>query len=92
VLPDVAPVGNFVPGYEASGWEGIGAPRSTPVEIIDRLNGEINTALADAGFKSRLANLGVEAFATSPRDLGRFIADYTEKWGKLIRAAGISAE
>jgi tripartite-type tricarboxylate transporter receptor subunit TctC len=92
VLPDVAPVGDFVPGYEASGWEGIGAPRSTPVEIIDRLNGEINAALGDAGFKSRLANLGVDAFATSPGDLGRFIADYTEKWGKLIRAAGISAE
>ena len=81
-----------MPGYEASGWEGIGAPRHTPVEIIDTLNSQINAALADAGFKSRLANLGVEAFAMSPGELGRFIADYTEKWGKLIRAAGIRAE
>ena len=71
---------------------GIGAPRHTPVEIIDTLNSQINAALADAGFKSRLANLGVEAFAMSPGELGRFIADYTEKWGKLIRAAGIRAE
>ena len=92
VLPDVAPIADFVPGYEASGWEGIGAPRHTPVEIIDTLNSQINAALADAGFKSRLANLGVEAFAMSPGELGRFIADYTEKWGKLIRAAGIRAE
>jgi tripartite-type tricarboxylate transporter receptor subunit TctC len=91
-LPEVAPVGDFVPGYEASGWEGIGAPRSTPAEIIDTLNSEINAALADAGFKSRLAHLGVEAFAMSPGDLDLFIADYTEKWGKLIRTVGISAE
>jgi tripartite-type tricarboxylate transporter receptor subunit TctC len=91
-LPEVAPIGDFVPGYEASGWEGIGAPRHTPAEIIDTLNREVNAALADAGFKSRLANLGVEAFATSPGDLDLFIADYTEKWGKLIRTVGISAE
>jgi tripartite-type tricarboxylate transporter receptor subunit TctC len=92
VLPHVPPVSDFVPGYEASGWECVGAPKDTPAEIIDTLNKEINAALVDATFKSRLANLGVEAFASSPAELGRFIVDYTEKWSKVIRAAGISAE
>ena len=92
VLPHVPSVGDFVPGYEASGWECVCAPKDTPAEIIDTLNKEINAALVDATFKSRLANLGVEAFASSPAELGRFIVDYTEKWSKVIRAAGISAE
>ena len=92
VLPHVPSVSDFVPGYEASGWECVGAPKDTPAEIIDTLNKEINAALVDATFKSRLANLGVEAFASSPAELGRFIVDYTEKWSKVIRAAGISAE
>ena len=92
VLPHVPPVGDFVSGYEASGWECVGAPKDTPAEIIDTLNKEINAALVDATFKSRLANLGVEPFASSPAELGRFIVDYTEKWSKVIRAAGISAE
>jgi tripartite-type tricarboxylate transporter receptor subunit TctC len=92
VLPDVPPVSDFVSGYEASGWEGVGAPKDTPAEIINRLNREINAALADANFNARLANLGVEPFASSPADLGRFIADYAEKWGKVIHAAGIRAE
>ena len=80
VLPHVPPLGDFVPGYEASGWECIGAPKGTPTEIIDRLNKEINAALVDATFKSRLANLGMEPFASSPAELARFIVDYTEKW------------
>jgi len=92
VLPDVPPVSDFVPGYEASGWEGVGAPRDTPAQIIDMLNKEVNAALTDVNFKSRLANLGVEAFASSPAELGRFIVDYTDKWGKVIQAAGIKAE
>jgi tripartite-type tricarboxylate transporter receptor subunit TctC len=92
VLPDVPPVSDFVPGYEASGWEGVGAPKDMPAEIIDKLNKEINAALADANFKSRLANLGVEAFASSPAEFGRFIVGYAEKWSKVIQAAGIKAE
>jgi tripartite-type tricarboxylate transporter receptor subunit TctC len=92
VLPHVPSVSDFVPGYEASGWECVGAPKDTPAEIIDTLNKEINAALVDATFKSRLANLGVEPFASSPAELGRFIVDYTEKWSKVIRAAGISVE
>jgi tripartite-type tricarboxylate transporter receptor subunit TctC len=92
VLPLVPPVSDFVPGYEASGWECIGAPKDTPVEIIATLNREINAALADPVFGSRLANLGVEAFASSPSELGRFIVDYTERWSKVIREAGISAD
>jgi tripartite-type tricarboxylate transporter receptor subunit TctC len=92
VLPDVPPVGDFLPGYEASGWEGIGAPKDTPVEIIETLNREINAAMADAGFRSRLGNLGVEGFASSPGELASFIAEYTGKWSKVIRAAGIKAD
>jgi tripartite-type tricarboxylate transporter receptor subunit TctC len=91
VLPDVPPLSDFVPGYEASGWEGVGAPKDTPAEIVDRLNKEINAALADANFKSRLAELGVEPFETSPAGFRTFIASYTETWGRLIQAAGIKA-
>ena len=92
VLPDVPPMSDFVPGYEANGWEGIVAPKDIPPEIIDTLNKEINAALVDANFKSRLANLGVEPFASSPVEFSNFIVDYTEKWGKVIQAAGIKAE
>ena len=92
VLPDVPPMSDFVPGYEADGWEGIVAPKDIPPEIIDTLNKEINAALVDANFKSRLANLGVEPFANSPVEFSNFIVDYTEKWGKVIQAAGIKAE
>ena len=92
VLPDVPPMSDFVPGYEANGWEGIVAPKDLPPEIIDTLNKEINAALVDANFKSRLANLGVEPFASSPVGFSNFIVDYTEKWGKVIQAAGIKAE
>ena len=92
VLPDVPPMSDFVPGYEASGWEGIVAPKDVPPEIIDTLSNQINAALVDANFKSRLANLGVEPFANSPVEFSNFIVDYTEKWGKVIQAAGIKAE
>jgi len=91
-LPDVPPMGDFLLGYEASAWFGIGAPKNTPPEIVDRLNKEINAGLANATIKARLIDLGATIFAVSPAEFGRFIADETEKWGKVIRAANIKAE
>jgi tripartite-type tricarboxylate transporter receptor subunit TctC len=91
-LPDVPPLGDFVPGYETSTWYGIGAPKKTPVEIVDRLNKEINTGLADPGMTARLAALGSSAFPVSPAEFGKFIADETEKWAKVIRFARIEPE
>ena len=84
--------GEFVPGYEASAWFGVGAPRNTPAEIVDKLNKEINAGLADPKIKARLADLGGTALAGSPADFGKLIAEETEKWGKVIRAANIKAE
>jgi tripartite-type tricarboxylate transporter receptor subunit TctC len=81
-----------VPGYEASIWFGIGAPKKTPTEILDKLNNEINAAVADPNMKVRLADLGGTILAGSPADFGKFIADETEKWGKVIRAVNIKAE
>jgi tripartite-type tricarboxylate transporter receptor subunit TctC len=91
-LPDVPTVGEFLPGYEASGWSGIGAPRNTPAKIVDKLNTEINATLADPNMKARLADLGGDVLALSPADFGKLIADETEKWGKVIRAANIKPE
>ena len=91
-LPDIPTVGEFVPGYEASGWFGVGAPRNTPSEIIDKLNKEINAALADPKLKTRLADLGGDVLALSPGEFGKLIADETEKCGKVIRAANIKPE
>jgi tripartite-type tricarboxylate transporter receptor subunit TctC len=88
-LPDLPPVGDFVPGYEASTWQGLGAPGNTPAEIVDKLNKEINAALSDPKIKARLADLGGTVLSGSPADFGRLIADETEKWGKVIRAAYI---
>jgi tripartite-type tricarboxylate transporter receptor subunit TctC len=88
-LPDLPPVGDFVPGYEASTWQGLGAPGNTPAEIVDKLNKEINAALSDPKIKARLADLGGTVLGGSPADFGRLIADETEKWGKVIRAADI---
>ena len=92
MLPDVPTVGEFVPGYEASAWYGIGAPKATPTEIVDKLNKEINAALADPKMKARLADLGGTPLLGSPADFGKLIADETEKWGKVIRAANIKPE
>jgi tripartite-type tricarboxylate transporter receptor subunit TctC len=92
VLPDVPPISDFLPGYEASSWDGIGAPANTPPEIVGILNKQVNAALADPTFKARLADLGAEPFPGSPGEFGKFIVDYTEKWGKVIRATGIKAE
>jgi tripartite-type tricarboxylate transporter receptor subunit TctC len=91
-LPQVPVMADFVPGYEASGWIGIGAPKSTPVGIIEKLNGEISGALADANFRARLDETGGIAFAKSPAEFGRFIAEEIDKWGKVIRAANIKPE
>ena len=88
-LPDLPTVGEFVPGYEASSWFGIGVPKNTPAEIVDRLNEEINAALADPRIKARLADLGGNMLARSPADFGKHIAEETEKWGKVIRAADL---
>jgi tripartite-type tricarboxylate transporter receptor subunit TctC len=91
-LPDVPTVGDFVPGYEASALQGIGAPKNTPAEIVDKLNKEINAGLADPRLKARFANLGATVFVISPADFGKFIADETEKWAKVIKFAGAKAE
>jgi len=85
-------IGDFVPGYESSAWHGLGAPKNTRAEIIDKLNREVNASLADPKIKTRLADLGGEVLALSPADFGRLIADETEKWRKVIRAANIKAE
>jgi len=92
VLSDVPALSEFFPGYEANGWYGIGAPKATPTEIIEKLNKEINAALADPTMKRRLADLGCNVFAGSPADFGKFIADETEKWAKVVKLAGIKAE
>jgi tripartite-type tricarboxylate transporter receptor subunit TctC len=92
VLPDVPTVGEFLPGYEARGWYGVVVPKATSVEIVGKLNQEINAALADPNMKQRLTELGVAVFAGSPADFGKFIADETEKWGKVVKFAGIKAE
>jgi len=91
-LPELPTVAEFVPGYEASFWAGIGAPRNTPAEIIDKLNWEINAALADPKMKARLADLGGTGLPGSPADFGKLIAEETEKWGQVIRAANIKPE
>jgi len=91
-LPDIPTVADFLPGYEASGWFGLFAPRNTPAEIIDGLNKEINAALADPKVKARLADLGGTVVLGLPADFGRLVVDDKEKWAKVIRAAGIKAE
>jgi tripartite-type tricarboxylate transporter receptor subunit TctC len=91
-LPDIPCVGDFVPGYEASSWFGVAAPKGTPAEVVDKLNREINAGLADATIKARLADMGGMLLTGSPADYRNLIAAETEKWGKVIRAAGIKAE
>jgi tripartite-type tricarboxylate transporter receptor subunit TctC len=91
-LPDLPTVADFLPGYEGSGWYGVGAPKNTRAEIVERLNKEINAALADPQMKARLADLGNVPMPMTPTEFGRFIAEETEKWGKVIRAANIKPE
>ena len=92
VLPDVPTVAETLPGYEASAVQGIGAPKDTPAEVVDKLNKEINAGLADPRLKVRFADLGATVFVVSPADFGMFIADETEKWAKVIKFAGAKAE
>jgi tripartite-type tricarboxylate transporter receptor subunit TctC len=92
MLPDVPTVGDFVPGYETSTWSGLGAPKATPAEIVEKLNKEINASLADPKIKARLADLGGTVLPGSPADFGKHIAEETEKWAKVIRAANIKAD
>lgn len=90
-LPDIPTISEFVPGYEASTWNGIAAPKDTPPNIIDRLNAEINAALTDPTVKARLAELGATVFSASPQQFSKFLGDETEKWAKVIKFAGIKA-
>jgi tripartite-type tricarboxylate transporter receptor subunit TctC len=92
VLPDIPTLAEFVPGYEASQWYGVGAPKDTPAEVIDKLNKEINAVAADPLIKARLAGLGVDPMSMTSAAFGKFIADETEKWGNVIRALNIKAE
>jgi tripartite-type tricarboxylate transporter receptor subunit TctC len=91
-LPDIPTVGETVPGYEASTWQGLGAPKDTPAEVVDRLNREINAGLADPKVKARFADLGATPFIGSPGDFGKFMAEETEKWSKVIKFANIKGE
>jgi tripartite-type tricarboxylate transporter receptor subunit TctC len=91
-LPDIPAVAEFVPGYEASNWFGVGAPRDTPVEIIDKLNKEIHAGVADPKMKARLADLGGTPLLGSPADFGKLIAEETEKWGKVVKFSGAKAD
>jgi tripartite-type tricarboxylate transporter receptor subunit TctC len=91
-LPDIPTVADFVPSYEASLWMGIGAPNKTAAEIIDKLNKEVNAGLADPTLKARLADLSAAPLSGSPADFGKFVADETEKWAKVIKFANIKPE
>jgi tripartite-type tricarboxylate transporter receptor subunit TctC len=91
-LPDTPVLGDFLPGYEASSWYGVGAPRGTPAGVVERLNREINAGLADPGMGARFADLGATPMPGTAADLGRLIADETEKWGRVVRAAGVKVE
>jgi tripartite-type tricarboxylate transporter receptor subunit TctC len=91
-LPDLPTVGDFVPGYEVSAWYGLGAPRGTPLEVIDQLNREMNAGLTDANIKARFADLGGTVLAGTPAEFGKLLADETEKWGKVVKFAGIKAD
>ena len=92
VLPGIPTVGDFVSGYEATGWQGVGAPRSTPAAVIEKLNREINAALADPKFRARLADLVSVAMQMTPAEFEKFIVGETNKWAEVIRAANIKAE
>jgi tripartite-type tricarboxylate transporter receptor subunit TctC len=91
-LPEVPTVADSVPGYEASQWYGFAAPKNTPAEIVEKLNKEINAAIADPGMKAKLAAIGGDPMLGSPADFGRLVADETEKWGKVVRAGGLKPE
>ncbi len=91
-LPDIPAVAEVIAGYEATGWQGIGAPLKTPPTIVDRLNKEVNAALGDPQFRDRITGLGAIPLPGSPAEFGKFVVEFTEKWTKVIRAANIKAE
>jgi len=90
--PEIPTVGEFVRGYEATGWQGIGVPKNTPINIVERLNKEINASLADPKVNTRIVALGNTAFSSSPAEFAMLIADETEKWAKVVKFAGIRAD
>jgi tripartite-type tricarboxylate transporter receptor subunit TctC len=92
VVPDIPTVGDFVPGYESSAWYGVGVPRNAPPEVVELLNREINAGLSDPKLKARFAELGAATIPGSPEDFGKLITDETEKWGKVVKFAGIKAD
>ena len=92
LLADIPTVGEFMPSYEAAGWNGFGVPKNTPAEIIDKLNREINAGLGDPKIKARLAELGSSILGGSPSDFGKLITEETEKWGKVVKFAGLKAD
>ena len=92
VLPDIPTVGEFLPGYEGSNWYGLGVPKATPAEIVNKLNKEVNAALDDPKMKARLADLGGTPLPGSPVQFGKLIAEETEKWGKVVRFTGSNAD
>jgi len=91
-LPDVPAIGEFVPGYEATVWNGVGAPKNTPPAIVDKLNGAVNAALADAAYQAQLANLGSAPMAMTPTEFGKFIGDETARWGKVLQLAHVKPQ
>jgi tripartite-type tricarboxylate transporter receptor subunit TctC len=91
-LPGIPTLGDFLPGFESSLWQGFGAPKNTPAEIIGRLNKEINAALADPKIRARLADVGATVLAGSPADFGKLIAEETERWGKVVKFAGMKPD
>jgi tripartite-type tricarboxylate transporter receptor subunit TctC len=91
-VPDIRTLGEFQPGFEASAWVAIGAPKNMPVNIIDKLNMEINAGLADPKIAARIAELGATVFVSSPADLDKLVVEQTQKWAKVIRAANIKVE
>jgi tripartite-type tricarboxylate transporter receptor subunit TctC len=92
VLPEIAPIGDFLPGFETSDWAGLGAPKGTPVEIIDKLNREANAAFADPKIRARLSDLGGAPFPGLPSEFAKFVVEETEKWGKVVKFAGLKPE
>jgi tripartite-type tricarboxylate transporter receptor subunit TctC len=92
LMPDIPTVADFLPGYEASAWYGIGVPRGTPAEIINKLNATVNAILADPAVKKRFAEVGATLISTSPADFGKYVADETEKWGKVVKFAGVKPD
>ena len=92
LLPDIPAIGEFLRGYEASAWHGIGAPRNTPTELVELLNKQINMGLADSKMKTRIADLGYQAYATSPAEFAKFIGEETDKWAKIVKFSGAKAE